>query len=484
MPVELHPQTQEAQLASLGGWQEQEVQDVRQPSQPKTSEPLPLLDEDDRVTPEQIQQERPWWMGGTPRMIVAGSATMGVLYVLFSMFGLWGSSQEPSPSLMATDATAIDQEVTARIKQLQTENENLKRQQVMGEPLPLSQPSPQPQQTKPAVAVPPKPRVVYAPAPRRADVAGPARVSRPTSYAPPPPSAPALPKPLPPTKVEPKADPMEKWIAASNIGSWGGSSSSSDSPDFEQSSTPADTASYDTADTTWQIRGGSGQATVTANEPKPIRTGSAIAQRNTGTSVPHSESSDYQPASSSTFGGRRLAVGTEVEGKLDTEVRWSENRQNQFHRKILIELKEPLQGVNGLEVLPKGTHLVAQIAQTSGNGAVQMSVAAAIAPNGFEQAIPPQAILILSKDGDEFLQAKTTRPNRGGSDVGSVFLSGLSSATGVIDSSIGQGAARTVLQQLRSRRQQRQYSEIQSTTFVLKQGTPVRLYVNQPIAID
>jgi len=66
-----------------------------------------------------------------PRMIVAGGAVMGLVYLLFLWFGLWVPLlATTTSSLMPTDTAAIDQEVEVRIKQLQLENENLKRDQL------------------------------------------------------------------------------------------------------------------------------------------------------------------------------------------------------------------------------------------------------------------------------------------------------------------------------------------------------------------
>lgn len=286
MPVDVHPEVQDAELASYGGWQEQEVQDAQQPSQPKSvsSGPMPLLDEDDLVSPEQIQQEHPWWMQPFPRMVVAGSSVMAVLYLLFSMFGLWGnSSEQPSPSLVTTDAATIDQEVTSRIKQLQTENEDLKRDQIMGEPLPQGSP----QQAKP-VTVPPKPTATSAPRRTYATQSVASRPSypppapRPLPYTPPParaavsytPSAPRQLTPVisKPSRVETKKDPMEQWLAAANVGNYGGMSpvSSSQTASQQQDDDSYQTAGYQTGNATtdnsnWQPTGGLGRPPIQAN---------------------------------------------------------------------------------------------------------------------------------------------------------------------------------------------------------------------------
>ncbi len=105
---------------------------------------------------------------------------------MFSLLGLWGSSKQ-TPSVVATDASAIEQEVTARMEKLETENENLRREQVMGEPLP--QPSSQKQRPQ-AVKVPPSPQKVVAHSrpPRRIAVTQSVAPRRPVAYSSLPPS--------------------------------------------------------------------------------------------------------------------------------------------------------------------------------------------------------------------------------------------------------------------------------------------------------
>jgi len=57
MSTNLHyDEVQEAELAKYGGWQEQQVPELEGSAQSQTSAPVPLLDEADYVTPEQIQQ--------------------------------------------------------------------------------------------------------------------------------------------------------------------------------------------------------------------------------------------------------------------------------------------------------------------------------------------------------------------------------------------------------------------------------------------
>lgn len=236
-------QLEEAEIASIGGWQEVELGNSH-PIRHHAADAnlVPLLDEDDRVTPEQLQQEHPWWMQPLPRMIVTGSAVTGLLYAMFSMFGLWGSSTEkPSSNLVATDATAIDAEVTARINQLQTENENLKRQQFMVEP--LSPPTPKPQQasasqsqvqkSQPKVAktvtIPPKQRIVYVTAPRRATKTRTTTNSNRLTSQPPVRPVPRVPPPKKEVSLE--IDPTERLRRAANVGSY--SSRASNAADEE-----------------------------------------------------------------------------------------------------------------------------------------------------------------------------------------------------------------------------------------------------------
>ena len=514
------PEIDDAELAKLGGWQKQEVESVKQRSQANPSQPLPLLDEDDTVTPEEIKQERPWWMKGTVRMIVAGGGTLGVLHVMFSLLGLWGTSKQAPPAIVSTDPLAINQEVTARMEQLRTENENLKRDQIMGEPLP----QPSPLAATQGVKVPKQPRVVYAsaPPPRRNAVVQPVVPRRPVAYSPPPrpraytPPPRILPRPVittpprlatPPSLATPPTglDPTAQWLAAANIGSYGSTSPGSNSQASSSQSDGDDnyqTANYQSNDDSgWSASGGIGTAPQEGNAgERDLGKGSTNKLNTTDSQSDSDEAVIYSNSTNS------LVVGTKANGKLETPIAWSGKLENP-NQNFLIQLNEPLKAADNTVAIPKGAYLVAKIGNATEAGLLQMSVSSMlINENGqsTEKPIPEGALLILGKGGKP-LKASAQRPNTTGNNLGMVLLSGVSSATGLINrpssqstyssdgyqsttttddpnylAGFGQGAAQSLLQQAQNRNQSSLRSrESEPTVFVLNQGAIVQVFVNQ-----
>ena len=370
-------EVEERELALLGGWQQQEVENVKQPAA-SSSGPLPLLDEEDTVTPEEIKQERPWWMRGTWRMLVACGATFGVLHVMFSLLGLWGSSKQ-TPSVVATDASAIEQEVTAGMEKLEAENENLRREQVMGSPLP--QQSSQKQRPQ-AVKVPPQPKkAVYTSVPpRRIAVTQSVAPRKPVAYnsLPPrriaytPPQPRISPRPVvstPPRIVSPskeRSDPTAQWLAAGNIGSYGSTSLASNSQANSSQSEGDDnyqTVSYQgNDDSDWETSGGVGT-------PPPERSNATLVQANV---VDEQDNTNLQSVNYPSA-GNSLIVGTKANGKLETPIAWTGRLENPSQN-FLIELKEPLKSANNSVAIPKGAYLVAKVITASEAGLLQMSV--------------------------------------------------------------------------------------------------------------
>lgn len=508
-PVEAnHAQTE---LASLGGWQELEIEHTQLQPQTGASSPVPLLDRDDLVTPEEIQQEQPWWMRPAPRITVASSAVMGLLYALFSMFGVWGSPNKESASmLVSTDAATIEQDVSTRIKQLEAENENLKRQQVMGEPVRQASAKPQAQQRSGASASP-KPKIVYvATTPRRVYNPQPVSASVPAYN-------PQATRPIPvakprvsPAKVEPEKDPMERVLAAANVGSYGGASTTSDQSTGSVSLPTNEATDITTNSSPSQLSGGSGTPpsqsvspadSVGTNDPASID----VTQLNTSEdNSPNGYKSVVSPASS-------LIVGTRTDGKLETPIAWSGQLQNP-NQKFLVRLSKPLKAGDGSIAFKKDSYLVAQVETATDGGIIQMSAVAILSTsNGrtIEQPLPEGAILILGKGGRP-LQASSDRRDRLGNNLGIALLSGAATAASVANqvssqsiyssggtfqsstktddpnyaAGFGQGVTQSLATQIQNRSQQRQrILNSQPIVFALNQGTSVQIFVNQTVSL-
>jgi len=437
MPLNLHPEVQDSELASYGGWQEEAVLQAEQPAQAKASGPLPLLDDEDHVSPKQIQQDRPWWMRPTPRMLVAGGAVMALLYVLFSLFGLWGASTQESPTTLTTvDPAAIDQEVETRLQQLQTENENLKRDRILGEPLPQS--SAQPQSAKPgvvqpvrSVATPPRPRVVSAPPPRPTYVTRsvatpplPRIIYRPVSSASPAPrtstpvaprpgaskAAGATPKPSASVKTEPVLNPMERWLAAANRGHYIAAAETTNYGSVTQpaaytpptQSDPYPPASTDSA--TPPISSQSASAAVPTYEPLE-------PQQGQGTDSLQAQNPFAYPVESLPSDPNRLLdIGSSAEAVLESAIAWTPDGPEQ-NTKHLLRLESGFKNRLGVEVLPEGTTLIAQMTEKADSGLFFMEVTHVLGPNGEKTPVPSGAVQVLAEDGSP-LQADLK--NKGG----------------------------------------------------------------------
>jgi len=502
MSLNLHPEVQpktetenqDRELASYGGWQEQEVQQTQPPTQAKSAQLLPLLDDDDRVTPQQVQQDRPWWMRPTPRMIVAGGAVMALLYVLFSMFGLWGggaSSGKSVDTLTAMDPASTNQEVEERLKQLQSENEDLKRQQLMGDPQP--QATAQPQKGKPGatkqvkpgsgaprpIAIPPQPRAAVAPPPRPMYVSrsvAPSPISRPitrpvSSFAPRPlstqPLASAITKPTATAKVEPKLSPQEQWLAAANAGHYvaakgedtaygleaqpasytraeqppsypmadsgdaitnqasGYPSTGSDSSTSEQASSypvatsgssstdqasSYPTAGSDTASTgqtsSYPSRAShSSRDIIPTYEPLPQGNATSRQPQTSASSPPQNQTPQSQSStpgnSLSPNSNRLLDIGSTAEAVLADSIAWTSDgsEQNQ-NLNYLLRLESGFKNQLGIEILPKGTTLIAQVTGKADSGLFSMEVTDVIrGPNRQKIPVPKGALQVVAEDG-------------------------------------------------------------------------------------
>lgn len=447
MAVNLHPKVEETEIAEYGGWQEPGVEQEapEAAAQAHSSGPLPLLDEADHVTPDQIQKERPWWMNPTPRMLVAGCAAMGLLYVMFSMFGLWGgsSTQEGTPSATTMDATALDQEVEDRMRGLQEENEDLKRQQMMGEPLPEASPQAQANTTPPTptpkpATVPPRPKPVAAPPPPRPIARAvpapppPRPVARPVA-APPRPVAPKpapAPKPAATAKAEPEPEPMEQWLAAANMGHYTAPEGSIASDTGYQNaayvpptSTGATPDPYTSPYPLAQAPGGL---------PSPVPVGGTPAPGQAPAAYPPQTPGDYPFASAPTDPERHLDIGSSASAVLESGIAWTLDGPEQ-NRSALLRLEDGFQNRQGDQVLPPDTYLIAQVSQTSDSGLVFMEVTEIVGTNREKISVPAGALQVLAEDGSPLVAQRKKKGGRNFlTDAAAILAPGIERAMGAV----------------------------------------------------
>ena len=511
----LHPKTltSETEAAHLGGWVEHpDAAQNQGKAESQSNSTLPLLDPDDLVTPDVIEQQQPWWMRVTPQIAVASTGVMGVLYVTFSLFGLWvTSASKPSQKLVTNDASGIEQQVSERIKQLTAENENLKKSQIMGDGQP--QPSPKPQAQKPSLAtsVAPKPKIVYI-----TKAPHPSYNPQPVAYKPSPTVARARVIATAPKapKLEPLLEPMERVMAAANVGSYGENASSGDDSFSSSGKTPA--AANVTRPSTdeitnlyasqWSVGNNTSPSqSVTLASTEPDK-GSDIELTPINTSLDNSTNTGKDKSFVSS-----LVVGTRSEGKLETPIAWSGQLQNPM-QKFLVRLSKPLKASDGTVAFAKNSYLVAQVETATDGGIVQMSAVAVLSTvNGrtIEQPLPSGAILILGKGGKP-LQASSIGSFRVGSNLGQALLSGAATAAsvanGVASQSIysqggtftsstktndpnyvagfGQGITTSLASQMQQRSQQiQQRLNSAPSVFAINQGTSVQIFVNSTVSL-
>ncbi|TVP62427.1 MAG: hypothetical protein EA343_10970 [Nodularia sp. (in: Bacteria)] len=288
------------------------------------------------------------------------------------------------------------------------------------------------------------------------------------------------PQPITPTvtpSAKPDVDPMQQWIAVSNIGHYG----SSEPIDFTS------LASNDLKEFEG-IQGGSGNKFVDKQ----------VSNQNLNSNPGHS--------------GKRVLVGSHVEGSLETPIAWSRNTTQQENQNYLIRLTKPLQAFDSTEVLPVGSYIVAKLSSSNESGYVQMhAVSALINTDGRteEKSIPENSVLILGKNG-KLLKAKSQRGNELGGSLMASVLTGVAKAAEIQNrpnsqstiNSLGvstvttsnddknlvagfaEGSLNEMVRRMQTSNQQRlQQMQSEPVVFVLESGTSVQLFVNQSISL-
>ncbi|MFN6572017.1 hypothetical protein [Dendronalium sp. ChiSLP03b] len=287
------------------------------------------------------------------------------------------------------------------------------------------------------------------------------------------------------TQKTQQLDPMQQWLAASNIGSFSANSNSTNERISDELSENEG------------IEGG-----IT----KPTSTSNVNASKNTNKQTQEEESENVDVD----YGRARVLVGTRAVGRLETPVVWTSTTENQSNQNYLVQLTQPLKAADGSEALPKGSYIVAVVYGGSQSQYIQLqAVSALINTNGNteEKSLPPGAVLILAKNGS-LLKAES----RKGSDLGrTVFSSvlagvakaaqiqnnptsqittssyGYSSSTTTNDSKdlvagFAEGTLGEIVRGIQTNNQ-RQAQQLQDSdkVFVIEAGKSLQIFVNQSI---
>jgi len=270
--------------------------------------------------------------------------------------------------------------------------------------------------------------------------------------------------PLPQANVA-KIDPTQQWLIAANAGSF---SSSAEEPESEE---PTKTNG---------IEGG----TVGATQ---------IAQNTT-----------------INYNTKRVLVGSTAEGRLETPIAWGAGDTG--NQNYLVKISKPLKASDGGDVLPVGAYLVVQLAESNGSGFAKLrGVSVLINSNGDtqEKPLPPNAVLIMAKDGN-FLKAQSRKGSNLGNNFIGAIVAGVAKAAEVqnrpitqvssnsngfstssttngqkdLSAAFGEGAFNSVLDNIKNSNVARsQQLSGREEVFVIDVGKPVQIFVNQTISL-
>jgi hypothetical protein len=256
-------------------------------------------------------------------------------------------------------------------------------------------------------------------------------------------------------------DPTQQWLLAANAGSF---TSSGDEPDGESQKATG-------------IEGGAEQ----------------VAQKTT-----------------INYNAKRVLVGSTAEGRLETPIAWGAGDAGS--QNYLVKLTKPLKASDGSDVLPVGAYLVVQLAQSNGSGFAKLhGVSVLVNSNGDtqEKPLPPNAVLIMAKNGS-FLKAESRKGSNLGNNFISAIVAGVAKAAEVqnrpitqvstnsngfsvssttndqkdLSAAFGEGAFNSVLENIKSSNVARsQQLSGREEVFVIDAGKSVQIFVNQTISL-
>lgn len=268
-----------------------------------------------------------------------------------------------------------------------------------------------------------------------------------------------------PTQLAPKLDPTQQWLLAANAGSF---SSTTDEPESEKQPK------------TMGIEGGIGGA------------------------IPVSQTS------LTNYNAHSVLIGSTAEGRLETPIAWGVGDSG--GQNYLVKISKSLKASDGSEVLPVGSYLVVQLSESNGSGIAKLHGVSALVNidgNMQEKPLPPNAVLVMAKDGN-FLKANSRKGSNLGNNFISAIVSGVAKAAEVqnratsqtstnsngfsttsttndqkdLSAAFGEGAFNSILDNIKSSNVSRsQQLSGRDEVFVIDVGKPVGIFVNQTISL-
>ncbi|MDJ0534757.1 MAG: hypothetical protein QNJ70_20130 [Xenococcaceae cyanobacterium MO_207.B15] len=460
------------------------TEEVEKVSYQDSDSDLDIPEDPYQVRTEKTFVNNPYNKGACALLLVGSGVFLSMHLLRFLMGGYVSLGEQHSvaiPEVSDSDSGSIfDEEVS------QTPNEDLALHQALNQqsdeikkvekfneavkPVPEPEPeqvttAPQPQQPTPSPT--PVRTVSNTPPPRPIPV----RTNR------------AIPRPVV-EKKEP-IDPMQQWLLAANMGSYGASNFNTQQVSFDN-----------------VYPNSANVVSVSYQESNPRVESQRHLSQETSPSEANAVSQEVKTISPSQF-----MRGTTAKAEVELPIVWMElGGQYNHQRDYLIRLKQPLLGSTGAEIAPKGSMAVVKASQFYGDsGLIQLEVTSLIiSERGInrEYPVPPLSLIILNKKGG-ILEAKADKGNNFDRQAASFLLSGVATAASVANrpsstfsSSFGssttfgerdlvggfiEGATTSAVNSINQ--SQSNLRSDNPTVYTIKAGTPVQLVVNKSFSL-
>lgn len=205
-----------------------------------------------------------------------------------------------------------------------------------------------------------------------------------------------------------------------------------------------------------------------------------------------------EPPTTNLQSGKVIPVTTRIKAAVATGISWAGNKTEQ---KFRIRTTEDVKAENGSIALPQNTYLLAQVNQSNTSGYLEVQILSA-GSNGQEKLIPANAVIVQGTDGEP-LQAKVKNKRSGLREmVVAAGLGGISEAASTINSAkilvggttttvsrgsnigaaVVEGVTDSVSKQISGQVDQAARRTSNGPVLVLKEGTKLELFVNQPLS--
>lgn len=526
---QVNPSISQSRLASLVGFEEEVTQEQEQTiaaSSDPSQEPKDVttsssdLEPSVALDPRDASSFRPVWArpGNKAYVVMAGTSVVAVL-----LYGISNTlfntplrqAQKPSTSLQEFPPvletknpigtlkveTALGDQAAA-IAKLNEKNQLSKHNKATparpGSQKVHSATRPAPQRVATPVARPPAPRYVREPSRFRSNY--PPVRQYPRAIAPTPPAIAQRPS-APPQELETVKDPMEQWLAASQMGSYSSSSNREDRPQQENQNEQVASDLLPSPETPVEYA-----SLTTSNSRRPS------LEEQTG-------SDDYQtqeyPILQETP-RQFIRAGTTARATLATSLAWDDSEKSlEDDGGVVIVLDEPIVAADGTVIVPEGSQLIAKVQSLYDSGLVRLVAVAAIKERDGERVeikIPSSAIVVRGVEGQPLIakQLKSDRSGGFGSDVSRVLIGAARNGASILNrprqsssfSSGGyssssqtndpdflagafEGASETLLDNLEQRNQRSSgQTSRRSSVWVLKAKTKVEVFVSKSVPLD